>query len=97
MLFPVVLLAAAQIAGDPAHAHYASKGKPPATESRAVSLPQAQARMVARYNELVAAMKDFSRAYNRTHAVNARKAQAVRRAWKEFEAAESECQKRNER
>jgi hypothetical protein len=97
MLFQVCLLAAAQIAGDsahaPAHAPGAPNGKAPANEQRPASLPQAEARMVDSFNRLVAAMQDFSAGYNGNRSVNARKAQAVRRAWKEFEAAESECQK----
>lgn len=97
MLFPVVFLAAAQMAADSAHVAHASKAKTPATKARPASLPQAQARMVARYNDLVTAIRDFSDTYNGTRSVNARKAEAVRRAWKEFEAAESECKKRTER
>jgi hypothetical protein len=101
MLFEVCLLAAAQIAGDPAraatHNPDAQNGKTPAAEGRARSKPQAEARMVAKFNELVAAMQDFSAGYNGTHSVNARKAQAVRRAWREFEAAESECRRWDER
>jgi hypothetical protein len=95
MLFRVCLLTAAQIAGGSPHA--APNGKAPVAERRAVSLPQAEARMVAKFNQLAAAMRDFSHAYNGTHTVNARKAEAVRRAWKEFEAAEAECRARNER
>jgi hypothetical protein len=53
--------------------------------------------MVSRFNQLVTAMRDFSAVYNGTHVVNARKAEAVRRAWKEFEAAESECRKKSGR
>jgi len=97
MLFHVCLLAAAQIAGNTMPGSDVSMGKPRAAEQRPVSLPQAQARMVARFNALVTAMQDFSNVYNGTHSVNARKAKAVRRAWKEFEAAESQCRKLNER
>ena len=97
MLFQVCLLAAAQIAGNSAPAPEVSAGRSRAVEQRSASLPQAQARMVTRFNALVAAMQDFSNVYNGTHSVNARKAKAVRRAWKEFEAAESECRKLNER
>jgi hypothetical protein len=52
--------------------------------------------MVVKFNRLVAAMRDFSKVYNGTHTVDARKAQAVRRAWMEFEAAEAECRQRDE-
>src|SRR5579885_1261905 len=75
MLFRVCLLTAAQIAGGSPHA--APNGKAPVAERRAVSLPQAEARMVAKFNQLAAAMRDFSHAYNGTHTVNARKAEAV--------------------
>jgi|SRR6185437_377143 hypothetical protein len=95
MFFEVCLLAAAQIAAGPAHGaaqiSNAPGGKTPAAHERPISRPQAEARMVARFNALVAAMRDFSVVYNGSHTVNARKARAVRRAWKEFEAAESEC------
>jgi hypothetical protein len=91
MLFQVCLLAAAQIAGHSSQAPDVPNGQAPATSARPLSRPQAEARMVAKFNQFVAAMRDFSAGYNGTHSVNARKAQAVRRAWKEFEAAESEC------
>ena len=97
MLFQVCLLAAAQIAGNSAPASDVSAGWPRVAEQRPASLPQAQARMVARFNALVAAMQDFSSVYIGAHSVNARKARAVRPAWKDFEAAESECRKLNER
>jgi hypothetical protein len=98
MFLEICLLAAAQIAGDPtAHLPNAPGAKTPAAHERPISRPQAEAHMVARFNALVAAMRDFSAVYNGTHIINARKAQAVRRAWKEFEAAESECRTRNQR
>ena len=101
MLFTSCLFAVALIAGgtasDAAHTPDASNGKTRAASVRPVSRPQAEARMVVRFNRLAAALRDFSAEYNGTHSVDARKALAVRRAWVEFEAAESECLKGNER
>jgi len=101
MLFTSCLFAVALIAGGPAsdagHTPDTSNGKTRAADARPLSRPQAEARMVVRFNRLVTALRDFSAEYNGTHSVDARKALAVRRAWMEFEAAESECRKGNER
>jgi hypothetical protein len=97
MLFQSCFFAIALIAGGPSsaavHPSEAPHEQTRAADVRPASKPQAEAQMVVRFNQLAAALRDFSTGYSGAHSVDARKALAVRRAWIQFEAAESECRK----
>ncbi len=87
-MFLPFLLFAAQVAAQPSEP--ASPRVPPnASQSVPTSKPQAEAAVVANFNRLVAAMSDFSSAYKGSHTVDARKARAVRQAWRDFQAAQA--------
>lgn len=88
MLLPF-LLVAAQIAGAPPQPTPQAPGAR-LEHRKPVSKPQAEAAVVAKYNKLVAAVQEFSAKYNSSHTVNAKKAQEMRHAWEEFEAAEAD-------
>lgn len=86
MLLPFLLLAAAPALDSVPQ----PEPKPPAVRSMPASKPQAEAVLVAKFNQLVAARKEFSAVYKGSHVVDARKARAVRKAWLEFQLAQTQ-------